>query len=138
MALTDFVLPTEEVSFPGGSFAVRGLSLEDITVLLTTHGPVMEQFFKKYSGSPEESSPMEIGMSLVAQAPTVAAQIIALAADEPEKADVIRKMNLAVQQKALEKIAKLTFDASGGPGKFVEAVIRLVQGTTNLMGSLQR
>ena len=49
-----------------------------------------------------------------------------------------RKMPIAVQQDALEKIARLTFDASGGPGKFVEAVIRLVSGTTNLMGSLTR
>lgn len=138
MALTDFVLPTEEVSLPGGSFAVRGLSLEDITVLLAKHGPVMEQFFKKYSASPEESSPMEIGMSLVGQAPALVAQLISLAADAPEKADMIRKFPLAIQQDALEKIAKLTFDASGGPGKFVEAVIRLVSSTTNLMGSLTR
>ncbi len=138
MALTDFVLPTVEVSFPGGSFAVRGLSLEDVTKLLAAHGPLMEQFFAKYSGAPESTSALEVGMGLINQAPLLVANIIALAADEEHLVERVRKLPIATQQDALEKIARLTFDASGGPGKFVEAVIRLVSGTTNLMGSLTR
>lgn len=132
MAIADFILPTEEVKIPGGSFAVRGLSLEDVTVLISSHGPVMEDFFARYSGN-EDFDAMQIGMNLVNSAPALVAQIIALAADEPDQAQKIRKFAINVQQEALEKIAKLTFDASGGPGKFIEAVIRLVKGTTNIL-----
>lgn len=136
MALKDFVLPTKEVALPdGSSFAVRGISLEDITTLIADHGPVMEDFFRKYSGDTSQS-PLEVGMNLIGQAPLLVANLIALAADEPKMTAVIRRFPLNVQQEALEKIADLTFDASGGPGKFMEAVIRLVKGTTNLMGGL--
>lgn len=136
MAFEDFVLPTEEVQLPGGStFAVRGLSLQDITLLISKHGPVMEEFFRRYSAN-EKANPLEVGMGLIAQAPGLVAQIIAIAADEPNKADTVLKFPLVVQQDALEKLSKLTFDANGGPKKFVEAVIRLVKSTTNLMGNL--
>lgn len=137
MAIADFVVPSEEITLPGGvKFAVRGLSLEDVTLLLSSHGPAMEDFFRRYSGDVQANA-MQVGMSLVAQAPALVAHIIAIAADEPEMADRVRKFPLTMQQATLEKIAKLTFDASGGPGKFIEAVIRLVKGTTNLLGDLK-
>jgi hypothetical protein len=138
MAISDFQLPTEEVLFPnGGSFAVRGLSLQDITLLLGQHGSSMESFFDQYNGNKDQSA-MDIGMNLVGKAPSLVAQIIASAADEPDMATKIIRFPIVVQQDALEKIARLTFDASGGPGKFVEAVMGLVQGTTNLMSKLPR
>lgn len=138
MAIKDFVLPTSEVQLPGGgSFAVRGLSLEDITILVSMHGPVMEEFFKKYSNSGQADT-MQVGMSMLSQAPVLVAQLIAIAADASDQVELVRKMPLVVQQDALEKIAKMTFDASGGPGKFFEAVIRLIQSTTNAMTGLTR
>lgn len=138
MAFEDFVLPTEEVQLPGGStFAVRGLSLQDITLLISKHGPVMEEFFRRYSGD-DKANPMEIGMGLVAQAPVLVAQIIAIAADRADKVETVLKFPLVTQQDALEKLAKLTFDANGGPKKFVEAVLRLVKSTTNLLSDLPR
>lgn len=133
MALEDFVLPTEEVQLPGGkSFAVRGLSLQDITVLISKHGPTMEEFYRRYSAD-ENNNPLQVGMDLIGQAPSLVAQIIAIAADEPNMADRVIRLPIVTQQDALEKLGKLTFDASGGPKKFVEAVIRLVQSTTNLL-----
>lgn len=138
MAIKDFLLPTEEVAFPnGGSFTVRGLSIQDITLLLAQHGPAMETFFDQYNGQKEKSA-MEMGMSVVGKAPALVAQIIASAADEADMVDKVMRFPLTMQQDALEKIARLTFDASGGPGKFIEAVMALVQGTTNLMTKLPR
>ncbi len=137
MALEDYVLPTAEVQLPDGknSFAVRGLSLEDVALLISDHGAALEGFYGKYSGS-SSAEAMAVGMSLIGQAPILAAQIIAIGADSREKVDLIRKLPIVVQQDALEKIARLTFDASGGPGKFIEAVLRLVKGTTDLMSTL--
>lgn len=137
MALEDYVLPTLEVQLPDGkkSFAVRGLSLEDVTVLIADHGPALEGFYAKYSGA-DTSEALAVGMGLINQAPVLAAQVIALAADSRDKTELVRKLPIVVQQDALEKIALLTFDANGGPGKFIEAVVRLVKGTTNLMSNL--
>lgn len=136
MGLKDFVLPTLEVNLgtpDGASFSVRGVSLNDITELLSKHGPVMEQFYKKYS---KGANQMDTGTALLKQAPDLVAQIIALAADEPDMAPSVKKMSVGIQQDALEKIAKLTFDASGGPKKFVETVMSLIQSTTSTMESL--
>lgn len=137
MALSDFVLPTKEVQLPGGgNFAVRGVSLQDIAVLLAQHGPTMEAFYQRFST--DQQSAMEVGMGLVKEAPALVAQIIAIAADEPDMASTVLRFSITVQQEALEAIAKLTFDAAGGPGKFLEAVTRLVSNTTNLMAKLPR
>lgn len=132
MAIADFVLPTEEVQLPDGkSFAVRGISLEDVTILLSKHGAEMDGFYQQMSARQDQSA-MEVGLSLIGKAPDLVANIIAMAADEPALANVVKKFTIGVQQDALEKIAKLTFDASGGPGKFIEAVTKLVQATGNL------
>ena len=141
-ALEDLVLPTMEVELPdGNSFSVRGFSLQDVTQLLTQNGPVMEDFFARFRGQSDtdiSANPMTVGLELLAQAPGLVAEIIAMAADAPHLKDKIRKLPLTTQQDALQKIASVTFDASGGPKKFAEAVLQLVSGTTNLMSGLSR
>ena len=133
MALKDFVIPTKEISFPDGStFAVRGLSLQDITTLLSRYGSEMEMFFQRYAGN-DNVNPLAVGMDLLNQAPALLSTIIALAADEPDGGPIVARYPLNVQQEAIEAIAQLTFDAAGGPKKFIEAVARLIKGMTNLM-----
>jgi len=137
MALEDFELPTLEVGLPGGdSFAVRGLSLQDITKLMSQHGNEMEAFFQKYAGNPS-ASPLSVGMDLIDTAPMLLNKMIAMAADRPHLTDKVAKLPLTVQQEAIEKIAQLTFDAAGGPKKFIEAVVRLIKGINNLMPESQ-
>jgi len=132
MAIKDFVLPTKEVSLPDGStFAVRGLSLQDITLLVAEYGPTMEQFFQKYSGNPNIPA-LAVGMELIREAPMLVAHLIALAADEPDAKVSVLRFPLTVQQEGLERIIELTFDANGGPGKFVEAVKKLARGLSGL------
>ena len=137
MALEDFELPTLQVGLPGGdSFAVRGLSLQDITKLMSQHGNEMEAFFQKYAGNPN-ASPLSVGMDLLDTAPVLLNKMIAMAADRPHLADKVAKLPLTVQQEAIEHIAQLTFDAAGGPKKFIEAVVRLIKGVNNLMPESQ-
>ena len=135
MALTDFVLPTLEVPLPGGStFAVRGISSQDVAVLISQHASAMETFFARFqSGAAQTQSDLETGMSLIIEAPALMAKVIALAADEPSMESVVARLPVGVQLDALQKIAKISFEASGGPGEFVDAVVRLVKGTTALI-----
>ena len=137
MTIADIDLATEEVKFPNGaSFSVRGLSLEDVAAVVRIHGEAVQGFFLKYSGQRErlqQTGVAEAGLALLQGAPALAAYLIATAADEPELTAKVQKFPMGVQMDALEKIAKLTFDAAGGPKKFFEAVVRLLQGTTGLM-----
>lgn len=139
MAIADFVLPTMEVQTPDGKtiFAVRGLSLDDVAALVAVHGPVMETFFTKYQGiDVADADSMAIGMELLGKAPALVANVIAVAADEPKLWTKVLKMPVAIQMDALQKIGKLSFDASGGPGNFFGLVKQMVVGMTGLMGNL--
>ena len=132
MALADYEPLRRVVQLPGGnSFAVRGFSLEDITVIINAHGPAVQQFFDTYSKDGqfrEDASPVAAIGDLLRQAPDLAASIICRAADEPGTEPVIRKLPVGPQVEALQQIADLTFEASGGPGNFVEAVVSLMRG----------
>lgn len=135
MALADFKLPTLEVPLPdGNSFAVRGISAEDVAILISGHASAMDTFFARFqSGAAQAQSDMEMGMSLITEAPGLMSKIIALAADEPHMEALVRKLPIGTQLDALQKIAKVSFESSGGMGNFVDAVARLVKGTTGLL-----
>lgn len=143
--LEDYDVLTEKVDLPGGkSFAVRGLSLIDIAPLIAGRRKQIEAFFTRYAKKAglrkNVSTDMVIdaGMDLLSIAPELAAEIIASAADTPHLAAKVSKLPLTAQMEALEKIGRLTFDAAGGPEKFVAALGRLVGGTTDLLSNLSQ
>lgn len=144
MALADFDTATEEVALPKGkSFSVRGICLDDLTLLLRHRGAEIRAFFAKYNADPAKGGlpaafSADVGMTLLEAAPMLVAEIIACAADEPAMIAKAAKLPLNAQLDALEKIATLTFDAEGGPKKFIEAVIRVMSGTTDLMIDLNQ
>lgn len=142
MALADFDIATEEVALPKGkSFTVRGICLSDISLLLRNRNSEIKAYFAKYSqsgGVAPATFSSELGMSLIDAAPMLVAEIISCAADEPTMVERAAKLPINTQLDALQKIAALTFDAEGGPKKFVEAVISIMQGTTDLMVDLNQ
>lgn len=137
MALADITFAKETINLPGGnSFTVRGISTDDIATLLRSRSDEIGKFFVKYAGQAKRAgNEAAIGMELLESAPGLMGEIIALAADEPTMAAVASRLPLPTQLEAIEKIASLTFDEAGGVGKFVEAVIRLVSGTTTFLQS---
>lgn len=140
MALT-FTLQSEVIEFPGGSLTVRGLSLPDVTKLVTVHREPITDLFNRYSGRDGEQITLgeasDIGFSLVMRAPVIAAHVIALAADAEDRMDTAGTLPVDVQVLALEKIAKLTFAMEGGPKKFVEMVVRIAKGMTETVKTLR-
>jgi hypothetical protein len=143
MGLRDLRLPSSSVTVPGGdSFAVRGLSLQDISALVRHHGAAMTLLFDKFIRQGEDGMPpadmATMGRTLLEIAPDAAAEMIALAAGEPEAVDIVRTLPLPVQVEALDLLMSHTFATDQDLKKVVETVIRAATGTTNLLNSLNR
>lgn len=150
MGLKHIKLEEAVVENPGGDFAVRGLSLNDIAFLIQRHGARLQALFtdliaksNQAGGELTVEGVAGFALPLIQAAPEIASELIACAASKPwEKVDQ-EDLNVAyglitpVQVDALEKALTLTFAASGGPKKLLETVVRLAQGTTGLLESLR-
>lgn len=139
MGIGDFAPQTETIEFPGGSFAVRGLALQDITVLLRAHYATASALFDKYVGESalaaaslevpgaglDMGDPKSVVLEALEVAPGMIADVVALAADEPGSAPLVRKMPVVVQVTAIEAVIRLTMEAEGGMEKFIETVTKI-------------
>ena len=135
MGLTAFIPATEKVALPGGGeFAVRGLSLEDFTVLLRDHYDPMEAIFQRYinevalekvdrdimDGTLGLADMRTVVLDALREAPGLIGDVIARAADETENPHIARLLPVGVQIEAVQKIVTLTLQAEGGLEKLIE------------------
>ena len=139
MALSDLKLSSETVVTPGGEFSVRGLTIEDLTALFRRHSSVMSGLFDRMVSDPEAALEVSavLGARLLDEAPDLMVEVIAMAADEPERADVVRKLPFPCQVDALEKIGALTFASEAELKKALETVILMASGATKTLQGLQ-
>lgn len=133
MSLKDLKVIKSEVQVPGGgSFAVRGLSFTDLQQLFMKYADDMNQFFDLIAAG--KDSPINVedaGMAaatLLNRAPALAADIICLAADEPDAFETVLAMPFPVQTEALTTIGKATFGTEGGVKKFLQTASVLLAG----------
>jgi hypothetical protein len=98
MGLKDLKIEKREIVAPSGKFEVRGLTLNDIVMLLKLN--------------PETTNALFSGATTIEQilvnSPEFCASIIAYAADEPGEAGMVSKLPLQVQLKALQDVWELT------------------------------
>lgn len=142
MKLSDFVVPTATVQLPGGdTFVVRGLALVDLVLLASKYREGLSEFFSEMkvrlatSGEAGLATSALVGM--IADAPTVAAETIALAMDEPDAAVSALRLPLELQVELLTAIWGLTFTTEEGPKKLLLAAARAaIQGTKSLNSTL--
>lgn len=117
-------------------FEVRGLSLNDISQLISLNKSIMEELFLRYAGGNlEELSSEDIAgrsaeaaMGVLEQAPGMIAHLIALGAEDPEGFDDYVTLPVGVQLEAASEIGRLTFEMSGGSKKFLGLVQALMKG----------
>jgi hypothetical protein len=132
MALHDFMVVTEEVSFRGGRFALRGLALNDVSELVRNHLPELNKLFQLYDNEETRENALaesaRFAITIVRETPIMVAKMIALAADEPQAVDVAARLPLPVQVECVRKIIELTFEEAGGAKKFLDSVMSLVGG----------
>lgn len=100
MSLRDLVDRKTEVAHEGHSFSVRGLSLEDMVVLLENHSDALARVFAGDNGT-------DFG-ELIKEFPLFIAACIAYAADEPELIEQVRRLPVGVQLRAIEAIWELS------------------------------
>lgn len=132
--LADYTPPSREFSTEGGSFRVEGLSLQAITVLVRTHLADMEALFDLFAQREklENADVTALCMAAVESAPGFVANVIALAAGEPQAAPIVARMSFAFQVEILEAVGELTFNEVGGVKKFLPVVARLLPKTAGL------
>lgn len=141
MGLKNYKPERHEFVLKGGSFHVRGLALEDVSRLVNHHLPDLEALFDLFTQTRvselEDRQFERLVMSIVQQAPGFAANVIALACDEPDSANEAASLPFPVQVQVLTKIGDLTFYDVGGLGKGMESIAALLK-KTNLEASLKR
>lgn len=133
MGLASVAIPTHSIKVPdGGQFAVRGLSLVDITGIYQEHGGELAIWFEKFvSGADDAGSSMvDAVSSIIASAPHLAAKAIAVAADDTtdEGAAIVSRLPLGVQFEALSAIGELTFTEDMPPKKVLQIVVKMATG----------
>lgn len=130
MSLADFKIFTETVSFKGGSVTVRGLALDDITVLLHNKLADLDDLMALYGDHVDDrvaiTATAQYAIGLVRRSPDLVATIISLAADEPELEAKARRLPMPTQVKLIERIVELTFVEAGGVKKFIESLMNLL------------
>lgn len=132
MSLFDAYTPaTEPVSFRGGSFTVRGLSVNDLGLLVQTHLHSLETIAlivqAAQDGPAAGGMLSRIVLALAQDAPLLAGAIVSVAAGEGlDAAEAASRLPFPVVVDALLKIGRLTFEDVGGPENFVKALAALI------------
>ena len=112
----------------GQTLSVRGLSLNDISVLVEHHLPDLESLFDMFSDATAQSDAQFEAMvvNLLQRAPGLAANIIAVAADEPDEPQAAEMLPAPLQVNILLKIGTFTFEEVGGVKKGMEGIVALL------------
>lgn len=136
MSLSNYQAPKLVVSFKGGQFEVRGITLDDLAILLKNHLNDIENLVDMFQKEPDHeaavASLLKHSITLIREAPGLVANLIALASDEPDAVDNARSLSMPIQVKAIQSIAQLSFEEAGGPKKFVESLWMLLKGMPSL------
>lgn len=144
MALSDYQPSRADVVVKGGSFKVRGLSLDDITAVMGDHLNDLNHLINLYHSDIDPKIHLVEGgtfiLNLIKDAPTLVSQIIAITSDESKPVDelaaIARKLPLPVQIDALKKIVHLTFEEYGGVKKFAESLQAMAEQVMPAMSQL--
>jgi len=144
MAVPVYVAPTKAVTIRGAAepFVVRGLDYSDISWLLEQHLPSIVQAVEHYRTSLTDvytSSSMDAFLdSMRAAFPDVAAQVIALAADDADAVQQVKNYPVGAQTALLVAISELTLKDMDGLADPSPALASLLRGATGrIMSALK-
>ena len=130
MSLRDLVDRKSEIEGPDGlSFQVRGLSLEDIVLLLENHKEALTHIFGSETGADMTE--------LIKSFPGFVAAAIAYAADEHELEETVRKLPVGIQLRAIQEVWELSSLDVASVGKLASGIINGLQklNETDLQGT---
>lgn len=127
MGLKNLTLPTTEIEVHGaGTFRVRGLSFSDLRSLLSKYSTEIQMVFNLVSSKKtediNEADRSALLMTVIDNAPMLAADVIAYASDDQDALAEAMTLPFPVQLEALSAIAKLTFTSEQSVKKFTSTV----------------
>lgn len=137
MPLADYKPPTKKLSFSGGDFEVRAVSLMDVAVIIEAHETQIERIYQKVQmKTGQQITPELVGdvfMDVIREAPVLVGHLIAIAADERDAngdllLTVAGSLPMTVQVEALQAIGELTFTDLASVKKFGADVMKLIRG----------
>lgn len=140
MALSNYQIPRTTIPLGNeNNMAVRGLNLEDISFLVQVHKNDVDSVVSLFQGkigkdkTPEgvakvvQKNGSELIVELIQRFPLLIANVICVAADEPEQWENASKLPMPVQVEAVLAIATHTFNDVDGFKKFVGNVGAVLQ-----------
>lgn len=113
---------------------LRGVSLSDLSVLIREHMPDLDLIADTVMAAEswQDINIGDIAQMIVSQMPGLAANLIALSAEEPAQADVVQLLPFPTQIDAVLKIAELTFKDVGGIKKSMGVIAGLLKQTKTI------
>lgn len=133
MGLKDYVVPTTTITLaPGNTMPVRGLSFADLSALMNVHGPALILIYGRVyaeitEGTLNAKSVGQLVQTSFAEVPELVADIIAMAADEPDLAATARKLPPGLILEAMMAIIGHTFVSEAELKKLVETVTTMLE-----------
>lgn len=132
MSLRTFTPPSAEIMHGDKpAFTVRGLSLADLSHLMRTHMPdiqVIVALWRDFQAAGSDGDIFPVIAALAADAPILAAHVIACCAGEPDAHENAKQLPIPLQIEALTQIFRLTFEEYGGLEKTVAALAKMAAG----------
>ncbi len=102
----------------GNSVALRGINLDDLMALMPTHFEALSKIATLYTEHQEsvfsDRAMTQLILTVANTIPGVIAEVISIAADEPEAKDV--RLSTGLQIACIQAILKLTVEEAGGLG----------------------
>lgn len=119
MSLRDLVDRKVEIECPGDmNFQVRGLSLEDVVLLLENHTDALKSIFGAPAGADFEM--------LLKEFPAFVAAAIAYAAEEHELEEQVRKLPVGIQLRAIQEVWELSSLDVETLGKLAGSILKSI------------
>lgn len=132
MSLRTFTPPSAEIMHGDKpAFTVRGLSLADLSHMMRSHMPdiqVVVGMWQTFQAAGPDGDINPLLTVLAADAPILAAHIIACGAGDPEAHEFAKQLPIPLQIEALSQIFRLTFEEYGGLEKTVAALGKMAAG----------
>ena len=131
--LKDCVITRRKITFEGGEFELRGVSLPDISAAIMEHREAVDRVADILRNQAEMNandfgSLIEILIDVIRESPYLAAFLICSCADEPDAYSAAFHLPLAVQVEALRAIGDMTFQDAEALKKLIADVKGLLAG----------
>jgi hypothetical protein len=138
---TDYKAPTVLIDTGDGKErAVRGLSLEDLSQLVSSHLDEMMEITTLYIQSQKDvfasTNMTDVVLIAVRQFPKIVSEVISIVTDTPELRGV--RLPVGLQIRVIQAAAKLTVEDAGGLGNLSATLQSVVNATVAGRGEVSQ